>query len=97
MSCSFYVGAERLTCAKAVPYLLALSNGFSINPFIIGAYSSSNPSSSWSVKRRASTYTKLEAGQGWVEVEVRTLLLAENRTSRDPLRFPTPTASVPIN
>src|SRR5258706_15641808 len=53
MSCSFYVDAERLTSAKA-PY---------INPLIIGAYSSSNPSSSWSDKRRASTYAKLIAGR----------------------------------
>ena len=59
MSCSFYVvHAGQLTSAKTAPYLIALSTVFSIDPLIIGENLSSNPSSSWSDKRRASTYAK---------------------------------------
>ena len=53
---------SELTSVKTAPYLIALSTVFSIDLPIIGVYSSSNPSSSWSDKRRASTYAKLSAG-----------------------------------
>ena len=89
-------GLEQLTSANTAPYLIALSTAFSIDPLIIGAYSSSNPSSSWSDKRRASTYAKLLAGEDgyW---QRRTVSFAENRTPRDPLHFPMTTASVLFN
>src|SRR5258706_9906941 len=44
-----------LTSAKIPPSLNVLSSTFSIGPLIIGVYSSSNLSRSWSDKRRAST------------------------------------------
>jgi len=56
---SFYVNMEELTSAKAAPYLIALSKDFSIDPFINGAYSLSNLSSSWSDKRKASAYADI--------------------------------------
>ena len=58
MYCSFYMHAGQLTSAKTAPYLIALSTAFSVDPLIIGENLSSNPSSSWSDKRRASTYAK---------------------------------------
>ncbi len=65
MSRSFYVHAGQLTSAKTAPSLNALSIAFSVDSLIIGAYSSSNPSSSWSDKRRASTYANNKlAGMG---------------------------------
>ena len=57
--CSFYVEVGRPTSAKTAPYLIALSTAFSIDPLIRGEYPSSNPSSSWSDERRASTYVKI--------------------------------------
>src|SRR5258706_5213394 len=51
----------QLTSAKTAPYLNALSTTFSIDPLIIGAYSSCNTSSSWIVMRWASTYVNLLA------------------------------------
>ena len=56
ISCSFHVEVGQPTSAKTAPYLIALSTDFSIDPLIIGAYSFSNPSSSWSDERRASAY-----------------------------------------
>ena len=56
ISCSFHVAVGQPTSAKTVPYLIALSTDFSINPLIIGVYSFNNPSSSWSDERRASAY-----------------------------------------
>ena len=96
MSCSFYVDAGQLTSAKTAPYLIALSTASSVISLIIGAYPSSNPSSSWSEERRASTYAKLLA-VGWVEAKVRTVSLATNRTSIFPLYFPMTTASVTLD
>ena len=61
---SFYGDAGRLTSAMVVLYLIAMSTVFSIDVLIIGAYSSSNPSSSRSNKRTASAYAKLLAGKG---------------------------------
>ena len=58
-------GRGQLTSAKTAPYLIALSTALSIDPLIIGACFSSNPSSSRSDKRRASSYAKLvAAGMG---------------------------------
>ena len=48
----------QLTSAKTAPYLIALSTDFSVDPLISGEYSFSNPSSSCSDERRASTYMK---------------------------------------
>jgi len=59
MSCSFHVEVRQPTSAKTAPYLIALSMDFSINPLIIGVYSFSNPSSSWSDERRASPYADI--------------------------------------
>ena len=56
VSCSFHVEVGQPTSAKTAPYLIALSTDFSVHPLIIGAYSLSNPSSSWSDERRASAY-----------------------------------------
>ena len=53
---SFYGDAGQLTSAMAAPYLITLSTAFSVEALIIGAYSSSNPSSSRSDTRRASAY-----------------------------------------
>ena len=65
MYCSFYVDLHlrELTSAKTVPYLIALSKEFSIDPLISGAYSASNPSSSWSDERRASAYADIISWQ----------------------------------
>ena len=89
-------GLGQLTSANTAPYLIALSIALSIDPLIIGAYSSSNPSSSWSDKRMASTYAKLLTGEDgyW---QRRTVSFAENHTPRDPLRFPMTIASVLFN
>src|SRR5258706_12878287 len=54
ISCSFHVEVGQPTSAKTAPYLSTLSTNFSIDPLIIGVYSFSNPSSSWSDERRAS-------------------------------------------
>ena len=57
--------AKSLTDATIAPSLNALSSPISIDPLIIGVYVSSNPSSSRSDKRRASSYVKsLAAGMG---------------------------------
>ena len=58
ISCSFYMHGRQLTSAKTAPYLIALSTAFSVDPLIIGENLSSNPSSSWSDKRRVSTCAK---------------------------------------
>ena len=55
MPCSSYVDVGRPTSAKTAPYLIALSTAFSVDPPMSGEYPSSNPSSSWSDERRAST------------------------------------------
>ena len=59
ISCSFHFKARQPTSVKTVPYLITLSTDFSINLLIIGAYSSSNPLSSWSDERRASPYADI--------------------------------------
>src|SRR5258706_853951 len=56
ISCSFHVEVGQPTSAMTAPYLITLSRDFSIDPLIIGVYSFSNPSSSWSDERRASPY-----------------------------------------
>jgi len=76
------------TSAKTAPYLIVMSTDFSIDPLISGEYSLSNPSSSWSDERRASTYAGIIRRRRWAVRKVRTVLLAENRTSREPLCFP---------
>ena len=83
----------QLTSAKTAPYLITLSTDFSVDTPISGGYSCSSPSSSWSDERRASTYAKI-ISWGWAVEKVRTVLLAENRTSREPLWFPMTTDSV---
>ena len=50
------------TSAKTAPNLIALSTDFSIDPLISGAYSVSNPSSSWSDERRAFAYADISDG-----------------------------------
>ena len=57
--CSFRVEAGQPTSAKTAPYLITLSTNFSIDPLIIGVYSWSNSSSSWSDERRASPYADI--------------------------------------
>ena len=91
-------GTRQPTSAKAAPNLIALSTHFSFNPLIIGVYSFSNPSSSWSDERRASPYAEIiRCRDGRLGEKVRTELFAENRTSREPLYFPMTTASVLLN
>ena len=87
----------QLTSAKAAPYSIVLSTGFLVDPLISGEYSFSNPSSSWSDERRASTYAKIIRRRGWAVVKVRTVLFAENRTSRELLYLPMTTSSVVIS
>ena len=55
----FHVEIGQPTSAKTVPYLIALSMDFSVDPLITGVYSFSNPSSSWSDERRASAYADI--------------------------------------
>ena len=81
-SCSFFVDVGRPTPAKTAPYCIALSTAFSIDPLISGEYPSSNPSSSWSDERSASTYVKISSWRGWAVAKVRTVSFAENCTSR---------------
>ena len=88
---------RELTSAKTVPYLIALSNDFSVDTLISGRYSFSNPSSSWSDERKASTYATISVWRGWAVAKVQTVSFAENRTSRVPLCFPMATASVLVN
>ena len=59
MSCLFHVEGGQPTSAKTAPYLIALSTDLSIDPLITGAYSFSNPSTSWSDERRASPYVDI--------------------------------------
>ena len=59
ISCSFHVEAVQPTSAKTVPYLIARSTDSSVNLLIIGVYFFSNPSSSWSDERRASSYADI--------------------------------------
>ena len=94
MSASFYVNMGQLTSAKTAPYLIVLSTVCSIGPLISGEYSSSNPSSSWSDERRASTYTKNISGLGCAVAKARTVLFAENLIFKEPLCFPMTIASV---
>ncbi len=94
ISCSFLVDVRELTSAKTAPYLIALSTDFSIGPVISGEYSFSNPSSSWSDERRASTYAKIISRPRWAVPKVRTVSFAENSTSRYPLYFPMTASSV---
>ncbi len=94
MLCSFYVNMGRLTSAKTAPYLMALSTVVSIDPLISGEYPSSNPSSSWSNERRASTYAKSISWVGQGVAKVRTVSFAVNCTSREPLCFAMTTDSV---
>ena len=84
----------QLTSAKAAPYEIVLSMDLSIDPLISGEYSFSNPSSSWSDERRASTYAKIISSRGWAMAKVRTVSLVENSTSRGLLYFPMTTSSV---
>ena len=84
----------QLTSAKTAPYFIALSTDFSVDELISGEYSCSNPSSSWSDERRASTYVMILSWWGWPVEKVRTVLLAENRTTREPTCFPITTGSV---
>ena len=63
ISCPFWEDGQP-TSAKTAPYLIALSTDFSVDPLIIGVYSFSNPSSSWSDERRASAYTTLLLDDG---------------------------------
>src|SRR5258706_11315994 len=66
ISCSFYVNMGQLTSARLAPDSIVQSTDFSIDPFTSGEHFLSNPSSSWSEERRASTYTKILAGgYGW--------------------------------
>ena len=51
-----FCDVRELTSAEPAPYLIVLSTDFSIDPLITGEYAFSNPSSSWSDERRASTY-----------------------------------------
>ena len=95
ISCSFHMEVGQPTSAKTAPYLMALSTDFSIDPLIIGVYSFSKPSSSWSDERRASPYADIIRSRGWaVGANIRTVLFAENRTARYPLCFPMTTASI---
>ena len=58
-------GCGRPTSAKTAPYFITLPTDFSNDPLISGEYPSSNPSSSWSDERRASTYrTMISRGNG---------------------------------
>ena len=90
----FFVNGRELTSAKTAPYLIALSTDFSIDPIISGEYSLSNPSSSWSDERRASTYAMFISLRGEAVGEARTVSFAENRTSKLPLCFPITALSV---
>ena len=63
MTCSLYGDAGQLTSAKTAPYLITVSTAFPVDSLIIGEYSSSNPSSFWSDKRRVSAYVKLSVGR----------------------------------
>ena len=92
--CSFYVNMEQLTSAKTAPHLIALSTDFSVDPLISGEYFFSNPSSSWSDERKVSTYAKISNRRRGAVPRIRTVLLAENCTSREPLYFPMTTGSV---
>src|SRR5258706_4954131 len=93
MSCLLHMNMGQLTSAKAAPYLIVLSTDFSIDPLISGEYSCSNPSSSWSDERSASTYARSIRWNGWPVAKVRTVSFAENNTSRYPLCFPMTTSS----
>ena len=84
----------QLTSAKTGPYSIVLSTNVSIDPLISGAYSFSNPSSSWSDERSASPYATILSWQGWAMERIRTVLFAENRTSRKLVCFPMATDSV---
>ena len=59
ISCLFHVKTGQTTSAKTAPYFIALSTAFSVDSLIIGEYSSSNLSSCWSDKRRASAYADI--------------------------------------
>jgi hypothetical protein len=87
-----------LTSAKAAPYLITLSTDFSVDPLIIGEYTSSNPSSSWSDERRASAFANnIINWRGWAVTKILTVGFAENRNSREPLYFPMIIASALLN
>ncbi|SRR5258706_10205180 len=90
ISYSFLVDVRELTSVRTAPFLIALSMDFSTDPLISGKYSFSNPSSSWSDERRASTYAKIISRRRWAlaKVKARTVLFADRLISREPLCFP---------
>ena len=59
ISCTFHAEVGQPTSATTAPYSIVLSTDLSIDPLITGAYSFSNPSSSWSDERRASPYADI--------------------------------------
>ena len=97
MPCSFSVDVGELTSAKMVPYLIALSTDFSVNPLISGEYFSRNSSRSWSDECRASAYMKIISWWGSVVAKEQMVAFVENCNSREPLCFPMTTASVLLN
>jgi hypothetical protein len=90
----FRVDVAELTSAKTAPILSALSTDLSTDPLISGEYFSSKSSSSWSVDRNASAYENIISWRQGAVAKVRTVPLAENSNSRDPLCFPMTTGPV---
>jgi len=77
-----------LTSANTDPYLIPFSTALSVDPLISGEYAFSNPSSSWSDKRRDSAYANMITWTGWTAARRPTVVFGENRVSTDQRCFP---------
>jgi len=74
---------KKRTSAKTTPYLKAVSTALSVDPLISGEYPFNNFSSSSSDESRDPLYAKNISRLGWAVAKRRTVVLAENRNSRD--------------